>query len=927
MKIYFYFFFFAISSLVFGQKQKLRDATVPGLVIVKTTTDISLIKDKQFSDFLSKISATLPNRRFPNAKKPQKEFNRYHQRLVDLTKIYEIRFDNKLSPEAISKQLKSFSFVVYAQPYYLPELLYVPNDSLVTSQYALYHIHAFDGWNYEKGDSTIIIGITDTGVDLDHEDLHDQIAYNLNDPPNGVDDDYDGFVDNFRGWDLGENDNNPQWDENNIPGALSHGVWVSGLAAARTDNGKGIAGIGFKTKFLPVKISNEWGILNMAYEGIVYAADHGCSIINCSWGGTTGHSYGQDIVNYATYNRNALVVAAAGNNGNDVLFYPASYENVLCVAGTNPIDEKWNQSSYGIFVDVCAPGDNVLMAWPDNTYSGGWGTSFASPQVAGLAALIKNHYPDTLSALQIGEIIKVTCNYIDTIPYNQQFAGLLGAGLINCGKALSDTAITPSIQFRDILYNGQDSTIFSGNDTISIAGNFINYLLPTQDLQVTLQTASPYIQILDSSFSAGVIGTLDSVSNQNSPFRIALLPSAPYDETIDLKLIFTDTATGYSGFQYLRIIVSPSYLDIYPNNISTTITANGRIGFNRFSPLQGIGFLHNSYEESLLYESGLLIASFSDHVSDCVRGGDDFLPIAKPVENNVPSYSDIEYNSQFNDSKTDSTKLDVLVNQTVYAWTDSSRANTIWFRYQIINQSGLDYNNIYVGNFTDWDIIDFAHNIMVYDSLNHLAYCYDVNNQSVIAGVQMLSNYPKNVYGIDNISGGDGVIDIYDGFTDDEKYYTLSHTRKSAGGTTGMDVAQMVSYGPFAVNQNDTIDVFFAFIAGNSIQEIQNTAQANQLLFDSLFAQTNHIENQLIAQPQVQIFPNPANDILTIKGNFNPGTIKKITIFDINGRTFKPLICSKDMSVELNIKQLSSGIYFVKVETKNKIFNLKFTKK
>ncbi len=925
MKIYFFLFFFFSSSFIFGQKKGIHDAVISGLVIFKTTTDLSLIKDKNFTIFLSKISAISLAKRFPNAKKPEKKYNQFHQRLVDLTKIYELNFNQSFSPQEISQQLKSFSFVVYAQPYYLPELLYIPNDSLVGSQYALTRIHAFDGWDISHGDSTIVIGVTDTGVDIDHEELHDQIAYNYNDPPNGVDDDFDGFVDNFRGWDLGENDNNPQWNENNIPGAIAHGVYVSGLAAARTDNGKGIAGIGFQTKFLPVKISDEWGVLNRAYEGIVYAADHGCSIINCSWGGTTGHPYGQDIVNYATNNRNALVVAAAGNNWNDVLFYPASYENVLCVAATNPSDEKWNKSSYGIFVDVCAPGDNVLLPLPDNEYTGGWGTSFASPQVAGLAALVKSHYPDTLSALQIGEIIKVTCNYIDTIPYNQQFAGLLGAGLIDCGRALSGI-ITPSIQFRNILYNGQDSTIFPGNDTITITGDFINYLTPTNNLKITLRTTSPYIQILDSTFTAGSIGTLDSISNQSSPFRIALLPSAPYDETIDLKLIFSDTATNYSGFQYLRIIVSPSYLDIYPNNISTTITANGRIGFNRFSPLQGIGFLHNSYAESLLYESGLMIGSSSDYVSDGVRGGDDFLPIVKPAENNIPMFSDKEYNSQFDDSKTDSTRMDLLVTQTVYAWTDSTMANTIWFKYQLINQSNSTYDSLYVGNFTDWDIIDFSHNVMVYDSLKNLAYCYDVNNQSVIAGVQLLSGYPKNVYGIDNISGGDGVIDIYDGYSDDEKYYTLSHTRVNAGGTSGMDIAQVVSYGPISLEPNDTLDVFFAFVAGNTIQEIQNTSQTNQLLFDSLFAALNNIELQQLSQIQIHIFPNPVKDILTIDGNFMTKDVQRIEIFDVNGRTFNPVICSNNKTIQLSVNHFPSGIYFIKVTTRNKIINLKFTK-
>ncbi len=922
-----FLFLVCFSSLVFSQKKQPSDAIIPGLVIFKSTTDLSLIKNKKFTGFLNKISAISPVKRFPNAKKPQKEYNRFHQPLVDLTKIYELHFDKKNSPQEVSKQLRAFSFVVYAQPYYLPQLLYVPDDSLVGSQYALTRIHAFDGWTISQGDSTIIIGITDTGIDNDHEDLHDQIAYNYNDPPNGIDDDFDGFVDNFRGWDLGCNDNNPQWDENTVQGVFPHGVYVSGLAAARTDNGKGIAGVGFKTKILPVKISNEWGILNRAYEGIVYAADHGCSIINCSWGGTTGHPYGQDIVNYATYNRNALVVAAAGNNRNDVLFYPASYENVLCVAGTNPVDEKWDGSSYGIFVDVCAPGDNVLTSTPGNQYSGGWGTSFASPQVAGLAALVKSHYPDTLSALQIGEIIKVTCDYIDTIPYNQQFAGLLGAGLINCGRALSDTTITPSVQFRNVLYNGQDSTVFPGNDTILITGNFINYLIPTQDLQVTLQTSSPYIQILDSSFSAGVIGTLDSVSNQNSPFRIALLSSVPYDETIDLKLIFSDITTNYFGFQYLRIIVNPSYLNIYPNNISTTITANGRIGFNRFAPLQGIGFLHNSYAESLLYESGLMIGSSSDYVSDCVRGGNDFMPIIKAEEIVTPVYSNKEYQSQFDDSKTDSTKMDLLVNQTVYAWTiDSSLINTIWFRYQIINQSSNDYNLLYAGNFTDWDIVDFSHNIMVYDSLTNLAYCYDVNNHSVIAGVQLLSPFSKNVYGIDNISGGDGVIDIYDGYSDDEKYYTLSHNRYHAGGTTGMDVAQVVSYGPLQLYASDTVDVFFALIAGNSIQEVQNTAYTNQSFFDSLFVQSNNIETPFFSQAKIYLYPNPVKDVLTLEGGLDTESIRKIEIFDTGGRIFNTTFYSKDKTIKLNVNHLSPGVYFMMITTNSGIINLKFTK-
>ncbi|GAI36367.1 unnamed protein product, partial [marine sediment metagenome] len=130
-------------------------------------------------------------------------------------------------------------------PHYLPELLYTPDDPLNIYQYYLDTIKAYDAWEICKGDSNIVIGITDTGVDIDHEDLQGNIYYNYNDPINGIDDDNDGFIDNFRGWDLGENDNNPQWEIND------HGVVVTGIAGARTDNGIGISGVGFKSRFLP----------------------------------------------------------------------------------------------------------------------------------------------------------------------------------------------------------------------------------------------------------------------------------------------------------------------------------------------------------------------------------------------------------------------------------------------------------------------------------------------------------------------------------------------------------------------------------------------------------------------------------------------------------------------------------------------------
>ncbi len=933
MKYSFLIILLLLSICARSQKNDLKDDIVPDLVIFKTKVDLSKVKDNSLFNYLNTVKAAEPKKRFPLAKKPNKKFNKFNQPLVDLTRIYSLKLSNGLSPYEVSNKLKDFIEIEYAQPYYIPKIFdYVPNDPNASSQYQLTHINAYAGWGITHGDSTIIVGITDTGTDIDHEDLQDQIAYNLNDPPNGIDDDNDGFIDNFRGWDLGENDNNPQWDENNIVGANPHGVYVSGLACARTDNGIGIAGTGFNTKFMPVKISNEWGSLSMAYEGIVYAADHGCSVINCSWGGTSGHPYGQDVINYATYNRNVLVVAAAGNNNNSIPFYPASYQNVISVAGSNPWDERWAGSSYGIYVDVCAPGDNVFLLFPDNhytdggQYTGGWGTSFASPQVAALAALVKSYYPDTLSALQIGEILKVTAKYIDNLPNNIPYVGMLGAGLIDCFKALSPDSVTPSIQYRNVMFNGQDTTFFGDNDTIYITGDLINYLKPASNLKVTMSSTSPYIQILNNEFIAGSIGTMDSVSNNGSPFHLDILSGTPYDQIIDLKFTFTDTANNYSGFQYIRMTVNPSYININPNNISTTITANGRVGYNS-PPLQGKGFVHNSFSESLLYESGLMIGHSTTQVSDCVRSGDDFLPIASPVESNNPVYAEIEYPSRFNDTKVDSTKMDLLVKQTVMAWTDSTLNNTIWFKYQIINQSANSYGDLYVGIFTDWDVKDYSHNVANYDTTTSYAYCLDKNDSSIITGIQLLSHKSKKVYSLSNVQGGDGFIDISDGYSEEEKYLSLSNDQYDAGGTTGNDVVQVVGYGPFILDPSDTLNLTFAYLVGTSYENAIQSAQVNVEVYDSLFVESIGIHNQNSNKWDLSVYPNPSDNILRIDGRFQTKDIKDVSIIDVLGRSYNPEYSVKNNKININVSTLSTGIYFTKITFRDEVISLKFLKK
>jgi len=129
------------------------------------------------------------------------------------------------------------------------------------------------------------------------------------------------------------------------------------------------------------------------YDAIIYAADHGCKLSNCSWGSTiSSGQYGQDAINYATINKDALVIAGAGNNGIDSKFYPASYDNVISVAATDNSDVKWTSSNYNYDVDICAPGVNLYSISNGTSYNTASGTSLSAALVAGGAALLRSYF-------------------------------------------------------------------------------------------------------------------------------------------------------------------------------------------------------------------------------------------------------------------------------------------------------------------------------------------------------------------------------------------------------------------------------------------------------------------------------------------------------------------------------------------------------
>ncbi|MDO8549039.1 MAG: S8 family peptidase [Ignavibacteria bacterium] len=393
-------------------------------------------------------------------------------RSSSLGKILTVSYESDIDPYYLSSKLKNFSEVEWAEPKFVYELDFDPNDPSYASQWNLSKILASQAWDITQGDTSVIIGIVDTGVDWDHPDLNANIWINWDEiPANGVDDDLNGFIDDIRGWDFSGLDGNSP-DNNPMEDQPTHGTHVAGISSAVTNNGTGIASIGYKCKLLPIKTGST-NIL-YGYEGIVYAADNGAKVINCSWGGSGYSIFSQEVINYVT-SLGALIVAAAGNSGTNSSHYPSGYDNVLSVASTNQNDTKSGFSTYGPTVDVSAPGSDIYATWQNNTYATLSGTSMASPLTAGLAALVWSVFP-TYTPLQIGEQIRVNSDNIDGL--NPPYTQLMGKGRINALNALSNmnsiSVRAVEINFSDEAPGGNGDGIFLAGETISVGVRFIN---------------------------------------------------------------------------------------------------------------------------------------------------------------------------------------------------------------------------------------------------------------------------------------------------------------------------------------------------------------------------------------------------------------------------------------------------------------------
>ena len=465
------------------------------------------------------------------------------QNLLALRHTYYVRYGTDDDPEQVAKVLASAPDVIYAEPVIINRILesegrVEPNDSLFGDQTYLRHLRLPDAWDIVKGEDMsppVVIAIVDEGSDWRHEDLLANVWTNADEiPDNGIDDDNNGFIDDVHGLNLCDRDDTT--NDPSEPTLSGHGTAVAGTAGGVTNNGIGVSGAAWNAQLMH--------ICSPSYAAILYAAANGADIINASWTGgiVEPSAFITQSLDLAT-DMGALVVAAAGNanlNGDVHRFYPSSYPRVLSVGATaKDSRRRASFSNYGKMVNVFAPGVDIITTAVNDKYtSSARGTSFSTPLVAGVAALVKTRYPD-ISPDALREQIRLASEPIDT--ENPGQAGQLGRGYVNAEASLN-TSVFPAVRLTGWTWDDTDGNreIMSGEE-VTIKAVFVNHLADAQELSIGLTGAEsyPYIGL---SNAEQMVGRLARGDSTEVTLRFTVANEAPLARLIRLYTRIRDGA-------------------------------------------------------------------------------------------------------------------------------------------------------------------------------------------------------------------------------------------------------------------------------------------------------------------------------------------------------------------------------------------------
>ncbi len=761
-----------------------------------------------------------------------------------LQRIYAVHHEESFDSRRVAAALARDPNVVYAEPRFVREpmwdlagseeresvMLETPNDPLFREAPYMQRFRMPDAWDVVKGEQgDVMIAIVELGgIGMSHEDLRGTVWTNPGEiPNNGVDDDANGFVDDVHGWDFHANLPIVPGSANS-PGVW-HGVAVSGAALAEADNGIGLAGTSWNARFMPLV-----GTLS----AITYAALNGADIINTSYGGF-GYTNTEAQVMQSAVDEGALVVAAAGNNGvnsDQVPFYPANFPVNLNVGGTLAGSDV-NYYSYGRSVNVFAAGRNVVVTTPVNAYGREFGTSFASPLVAGIAALVKTANPH-FTPHQVREQVRLTADNIDAVN-DASLTGLLGRGRVNAFRAVTESGF-PAVRMTEYQLIGGERALQSG-ESVEVTARVTNYLADTDNLTIEWFSDGAFVEFDTGPISIGRLATGENIEistsfklNENTPYRAHFFVSprardGSYDDAADIVRLNANEGetlahrTDAMGF---------------------TITSEGNIGFldNRS---RGVGrgvwmYDENNQERSILFEGSLVVANGPDAVSDGFFNSERRFLIPSQDMDLIPKKGarleirepgqlvTQEGRMELVDSGADN-PIGVEILQESFVDTAEQNKDFIILRYTLTNPTGRTMENMHVGLMFSWGMNASRNPDYVgFDRSRSFGFNQNTaSNPTLTVGTMPLTaTAPVHFRAL-----GDRAE-----MTDQTKWsYLTGGIRTPASSADHW--TQVTGLGPFTIDPGKEIQVAFAVVTGSSREDLFQNADNAKALWESTIQQ------------------------------------------------------------------------------------------
>jgi len=858
-----------------------------GMITIKVTKDFSKIQTQRGSVRFNIESLDQLSEKFEIQSIAQRfRFNPLKMKagLPDLSRIYTIRFPENISPQRVARTFLQDPNIEYAEP--IPKLypLEAPNDPHYPSQHFLPQIKAEEAWEIHKGENgedEVIIAIVDTGVDWDHADLQSNAWQNLGedadgdgqvmeyngsewtfdpDDENGIDDDGNGFIDDFTGWNYFKETNDPTPEDYFL--YWEHGTHCAGLAAASTNNGAGIASITWNLSIMSINIYDPESFeLPWAYDGIIYAAENGADIISNSWGDYYFSRANLEVIEYAT-GLGSIIVAAAANNNQYRCPYPASYPGVISVASVSKTDIKASYSNFGPYISISAPGgetglNGMYSTLPYDTYGFLWGTSMAAPVLAGVLGLVRSYHPDWTNEAVIKQVIG-TADDIGLL--NPIYIHQLGSGRVNAYQALSESGVTLNqeikldifdIQAKDIDNDG----ILAPGDTVTIDITLRNFSLGVTDPNAAFHIScnDPHIAVIQGNYNDTIPS--DNYFTLSNAFQFIIDENAT---THDVEFELTNSSAFpivYGDTLNFELLVAPDGIMVY----------RGKGSGNAYSGEYIRNFLEDNGEE--VHYTSTLPTEFKGF--DAV-----FLSLGNLG----------------------------------YKWEDGTLVNDHLCEAIV---SYLEY-----GGMLYFESGSFFAPLVYFES----PYLQELKELLCVAEIET----PVFENDIDSLYGMEGSIaeGLYFTSTYQNSFWYIDILTPDENGIAMLEendygvvaVQGEGEYGQKTIMLNYAISKLMAGGVPGMTEELM-TNICNYLGIDIGSGITNPSSDHIL---QVQLFPNPVKQQLTIKYTIQDKQEVEIAIYDLFGRiVLTPLSkeCSPgDKTLNCDLDELEDGIYFCRVK-------------